>query len=207
MSLFNYKKIDLKQLQLNRDESKKVTYYLKYNNNDVLIKTPQVHCKGELIVDEDVAYLDVEMPKNKDFSNLFNVVDSYILDYASKEQSLPKHRVEENYKPTIMQRDGKTYVRVRLPLQEGLPTTKIFDVNGSPVDIEKHSLDTLLKKGDKLMLLISPEKVRISKTTVKCNWYVQQMKIHRKITDCLLSDSESSEDEDDEVYESEDEDD
>jgi len=204
-SLLNYKKIDVSKMKLDRDENRKVTYYLKYNDHDVLVKTPQVQCQGELMVDEEIAYLDIEIPqRNKDFNNMFHTVDTYILNYVSKEQELPRYRVEENFKPSIMQRNGKTFVRVRLPLtKDGQPVTKIFDVNGTPIDTTKHELKTLLRNGDKLMLLISPEKIRISKNTIKCNWYVQQMKINRKITDCLLSDSDDDDDDEESNYESE----
>jgi len=190
MTKVNYKDVKVIDFQIVKEPEKKITYYLLHKNVPWTLKIPSSIVRNGLVKSGDYYLLDVNCTDN--IVNTFNTIDNYIIEHIAKNsvQMLGKEhdvtKVEDIYKNTV--RNG-AYLRLRID-----DKLKIYDKVGQSIDRED-KVD-LIKKDDKLGLLLRLDNIRIGGGIIKCNWFVDQLKLSQIITDCEISDSESESDND-----------
>jgi len=188
----SYKELNVVNFQIVKEADKKITYNLLYNNNPWTLKIPSSTVKNNLIKSGDLYILDLNCSDN--VVKTFNTIDNYVIEYITKNsvQLLGKEhdqaKIEDIYKETVRYLKGSSYLRLRID-----DKLKIYDKVGQNIDAKE--MQNLIKKDDKIGLLLRLDNVRIGGGgIIKCNWYVDQVKLSRVITECEISDSESESD-------------
>ena len=176
---------------------------MQYSKQPWTLKISSSTIRNNLVKSDD--YYVVEVNCSNAVANVINDIDKYIIGYVvknsatllGKEQDLVK--IEDLYKDTVRYNGGSPYLKLRIN-----NTVKIYDKVGQTINVEDKT--TLVKKDEKVGLLLRLENIRIGSGIIKSNWYIDQLKLSHIITDCEISDSES-ESESDKDRENDDEED
>lgn len=197
----NYKDLKTSKFQIVKEPEKKITYHLQYNKKPWTLKISSSTIRNNLVKSDD--YYVVEVNCSNAVAGVLNDIDKYIIGHVvknsatllGKEQDLVK--IEDLYKDSVRYNGGSPYLKLRID-----NTIKIYDKVGQTVNVEDKA--SLIKKDEKVGLLLRLENIRIGSGIIKSNWYIDQLKLSHIITDCEISDSESdSEKEDNDADEEE----
>lgn len=189
----NYKDLKTSKFQIVKEPEKKITYHLQYNKKPWTLKISSSTIRNNLVKSDD--YYVVELNCSSAVASVLNDIDKYIIEHVvknsatllGKEQDLVK--IEDLYKDTVRYNNGSPYLKLRID-----NNVKIYDKVGQTVNVEDKT--SLVKKDEKVGLLLRLENIRIGSGIIKSNWYIDQLKLSHIITDCEISDSESDSDKD-----------
>lgn len=189
----NYKDLKTSKFQVIKEPEKKITYHLLYSKKPWTLKISSSTIRNNLVKSDD--YHVAELNCSSAVAGVINDIDKYIINYVvknsatllGKEQDLVK--IEDLYKDSVRYNNGSPYLKLRID-----NTIKIYDKVGQTVNVEDKA--TLIKKDEKVGLLLRLENIRIGSGIIKSNWYIDQLKLSHIITDCEISDSESESDSD-----------
>lgn len=188
MAKVSCKDFDPEKLSICEDTENKYTYRILYNGHELKISTPRLQC---LNVIKGNAYTAVDLICSGVVSDVLESVDSFVIAYVTEnsESVLGKKRshdkVEDIFKDTLRYHKGKSFIRARIA-DSG---AKVYDKQGK--DLQFEELNGHINQNDILQALLRLDCVRAAPGTVKCNWYIDQLKLHKIVSDCLISDDEN----------------
>ena len=178
----NYKDLNLENFQIVKDEEKKITYNVLYNEKKWNLKIPSSKIRNNIIKSDDYYVLEVNC--SKDIAKMLTNIDEYIINKSCKILEKDEAKIHDIFKHTVHFSDDSPYIRLRIN-----DNTKIYDKVGQVIKDE--CFNDLFKSSDKIGLLLKLENVRIGSGIIKVNWYIDQVKLQKIVTDCQISDSES----------------
>ncbi len=191
----NYKDLKTSNFQINKEPEKKITYHVLYNENSWTLKIPSSTIRSNIVKSDDYSVFELNCSNN--VAEIISSIDKYIVEYVAKnssqllgkEQDLTK--IEDLYKDSVRFSNGSAYLRLRID-----SNLKIYDKVGQIINDHQH--EDLIKTDDKIGILLRLENIRIGAGIIKSNWYVDQLKLSKVITDCEISDSDSDENDNEE---------
>ena len=195
MSKVKCKDFDVGKLSISRDsQSNKHTYKVLYDGQVLRLSTPKLKCRNGATKSDSYTFLDLLC--GGIIGGILETIDEHIIKYVTEnsEEILGKKRsrdkVEDIFKDSVRGSTKNPYVRVRMT-ESGV---KVYDKQRRELPLNE--LDEHVKPNDVVQALLRLECVRAAPGTVKCNWYIDQLKLQKIVSDCLISDDESDDDSD-----------
>ena len=189
MAKVSCKHFDINNLSLSKDTTTKATYKVLYDGNPLKLSTPKLECRNGITKSDTYTFLDLLCDET--LSAILESIDAKVISYVTENSAtiLGKKRsrvnVEDIYKDTVRGTHNSAYLRTRL--SDGL---RIYDKQRRDIsETNEH-----VEKDDTVQALLRLDCVRAASGTVKCNWYLDQLKLQKIVSDCLISDSESDSD-------------
>lgn len=192
MAKVSCKDFDINKISLSKDTKNKATYNVLYDGNPLKLSTPKLKCRNNVTKTETYTFLDLLC--NESISDIIESIDNKVVEYVAENSDsiLGKKRskvvVEDIFKNTLRGRSDNSYARFRL--NENL---KIYDKQRRDISDSQETVN----ENDIVQALLRLDCVRAAPGTVKCNWYVDQLKLQKIVSDCEISDSESDDDSND----------
>ena len=187
MAKVSCKDFDINKLSLSKDITNKATYKVLYDGNPLKISTPKLVCRNGVTKSDTYTFLDLLCDES--LSAILESIDAKVVSYVTEnsETILGKKRshanVEDIYKYTV--RGSNAHLRARL--SDGL---RIYDKQRRDIS----DTNEYVEGNDVVQALLRLDCVRAAPGTVKCNWYLDQLKLQKVVSDCLISDSETDSD-------------
>jgi len=188
MAKVSCKNFNISKLSFVKDTSNKATYKVLYDGNPLKLSTHKLRCRNGVTKSDTYTFLDLSC--DEALSDILENIDTKVISYVTEnsETVLGKKRsranIEDIYKDTVR---GSSNAFIRARLSDGL---KIYDKQRKDISDANENVE----QDDTVQVLLRLDCVRAAPGTVKCNWYVDQLKLQKIVSDCLISDSESDSD-------------
>ena len=183
MEIFNFKNIDLSQIEFDDPKKLKASYICNtnYNGKDLIIQTPILLTQDGIHETETRCHIDLYFEKTHvDFYNFMGDVDDLIIDVINKHSSewfskpLTQDIIEDLYLSPLKHKSPPK-LRVKIPMSRGKIDVPIFDIENSLVK----GADVPDECG--IVALLKLEGIKFLKEQVICEWVPVQFKICEKI--------------------------
>lgn len=184
----NYKTINTDIITFEKDVNRQITYNLKYGTtNGLFIKASKLICTTQIFRIDNELYVEVEVPN--DLLNIISKTDKKIIKFIAESSDISEIKAEQLYRYPI-NLDKRLLLKL-LPNNE----TKVYDDKQNLVDTsQKHPYEMLINPGEQILAVISLDRIRLNKQIAKVSWKINQIRLKKKISDCILSDSDSESD-------------
>lgn len=184
----NYKTINADLITFEKDSRRQITYNLKYGNtNGLFVKASKLTCTTQIFRIDDELFVEVEVPS--DLLNIISKTDKKIIKFIADTCEISEIKAEQLYRYPVNL--NKRLLLKLLPNNE----TKVYDDKQNLVDTsQKHPYEMLINPGEQILAVISLDKIRLNKQIAKVSWKINQLRLKKKISDCILSDSDDDSD-------------
>ena len=126
--LFEYKKININNIEYSKPEKDKKNYIARITNNgnSFIVLTNLLKCISDITISDNKAYISLELRKRKDYSlyQFFSEIDekniSTIFEQSFNwfKKEMPLDVVEDYMKPTIRFKKDKVFIKVNIPYKK-----------------------------------------------------------------------------------------
>ena len=126
--LFEYKKININNIEYSKPEKDKKNYIARITNNgnSFIVLTNLLKCISDITISDNKAYISLELRKRKDYSlyQFLSEIDekniSTIFEQSFNwfKKEMPLDVVEDYMKPTIRFKKDKVFIKVNIPYKK-----------------------------------------------------------------------------------------